>query len=45
MMMALSLPSMHIHKEIISSFKSIKKDIDNLSKEFIALGADKLIHT
>ena len=34
-----------IHKEIISSFKSIKKDIDNLSKEFIALGADKLIHT
>lgn len=35
----------HIHKEIISSLKSIKKDIDNLSKEFIALGADKLIHT
>ena len=34
-----------IHKEIISSFMSIKKDIDNLSKEFIALGADKLIHT
>ena len=33
-----------IHKEIISSFMSIKKDIDNLSKDFIALGADKLIH-
>ena len=34
-----------IYKEIISSFKTIKKDINDLSKEFIALGADKLIHT
>ena len=34
-----------IYKEITSSFKAIKKDINDLSKEFIALGADKLIHT
>ena len=33
-----------IYKEIISSFKTIKKDINDLSREFIALGADKLIH-
>ena len=34
-----------IYKEIISSFKSIEKDINKLSKEFIALGGDKLIHS
>ena len=34
-----------IYKEIISSFESIQKDIDDLSEEFISLGADKLILT
>ena len=34
-----------IHKEIISSFESIQKDIRNLSEDFISLGADKLILT
>jgi hydroxymethylbilane synthase len=34
-----------IHKEIISSFESIQKDIRDLSQEFISLGADKLILT
>jgi porphobilinogen deaminase len=34
-----------IHKEIISSFESIQKDIRYLSQEFISMGADKLILT
>ena len=34
-----------IHKEIISSFESIQKDIRDLSQEFISMGADKLILT
>jgi porphobilinogen deaminase len=34
-----------IHKETISSFESIQKDIRNLSQEFISMGADKLILT
>ena len=34
-----------IHKEIISSFESIQKDIRNLSLEFISMGADELILT
>ena len=34
-----------IHKEMISSFESIHKDIRDLSQEFISMGADKLILT
>ena len=34
-----------IYKEISSSFESIQKDIDDLSKKFISLGANTLILT